>query len=292
MADNCSILVGTLYSGENEFQQSRESLSIQSHTNWDHVVIEGLPEHEAHRCLYRRFMEQRSKYDLFLKLDPDMVFVDKDCLSKIVDQFKDRELGRIQFSLHDWISQSLIMGLHVYRSDAVWKLDSDWFYPDAAPLLSGKALNLWSGIAPIAVHSPDPSPIQAFRFGASRAQKSLKLTTACNPIPGVDGWRRLNKVWMQFVKTKEWRRGLALMAAEMVFSDGLDSEYANYQSGKLKWAFGHAQSLSAEEMYNELRPKWASRFQRFRRRTRMVGMASLRNIPAATINVCKRLVGA
>lgn len=54
------VLVGTLYSGENEFSECKESLEKQTHKGFEHLIIENLPKKEAHHKLFSTFMERKT----------------------------------------------------------------------------------------------------------------------------------------------------------------------------------------------------------------------------------------
>ena len=47
------IYVGTLYSGENEFEECVAAIQNQTYKNYDHFVIRDLPNKEAHVTLFK-----------------------------------------------------------------------------------------------------------------------------------------------------------------------------------------------------------------------------------------------
>ena len=97
------VLVGTLFSYENEFEQCVASLHGQSYPHWVHKVYENLPNKLAHETLYREFMNNAEKFDLFLKLDADMVFMDSKGLAQIVELFQAKpDLDHLQMLVHDY----------------------------------------------------------------------------------------------------------------------------------------------------------------------------------------------
>ena len=100
-----------------------------------------------------------------------MVFINEFALEQIVDLFKTTDdLDHGQFALSDWYSDSLIMGLHVTTNRAIWKKND----VDPIPEISGKRIDLGNGIAPFALHSPNPSPFQTYHFGVHRALKAFQ----------------------------------------------------------------------------------------------------------------------
>lgn len=74
------VLIGTLYTDENEYPEMLRMLRTQTFTNWEHVVLKDLENKEAHDALYRLFMREKENFDFFLKLDADMVFRSPDSL--------------------------------------------------------------------------------------------------------------------------------------------------------------------------------------------------------------------
>lgn len=214
------VLVGTLYTGENEFEQCKHSLQQQTHSNWEQMVFKHLPNKEAHDRLYRTFMEHADDFDLFVKLDADMVFRSKRSLRALVDLFEsESELDHALLAVRDWASDSLIMGLHAYSNRAVWTPSEESLFVDHSPSVPGKQLATKQPPAPLVDHSPDPSPFQAFRFGVHRALKVVQRNR-----PTLDffrsrmQWTLLRNVWRRFTETGHRRLGLILAGAEEVFS--------------------------------------------------------------------------
>ena len=85
------ILVGTLYTIENEFDECVASINRQSHSDFEHFILENLPNKHAHDTLYRTFMERSGDFVLLIKVDADMVIEDEDLFAKIVDKFRVNE---------------------------------------------------------------------------------------------------------------------------------------------------------------------------------------------------------
>lgn len=77
-------------------------------------------------------------------------------------------------AVQDWYSDSLIEGFHMFSDRVSCPVTRDSRFVDASPTTPGKRLKLWDSPAPVADHSPDPSPMQAFRFGVHRALKVVQ----------------------------------------------------------------------------------------------------------------------
>lgn len=260
MIDEPRILILTLYSGENEFDQLLKSLQLQSYANWEHKVFKHLPNKEAHESLYQEIMEHSGEFDLFIKLDADMVFMDSESLKKIVGLFRETEgLDHLQMVVHDWYSDSLIGGLHIYSNKAVWKQNDDRLFVDYPPSIPGKRWVLWDDPSPLVYHSPNPSPLEAFHFGIHRALKVFQ--------PGRKSFRRSNaklqweilkKVWDHFIRSRDRRLGLVLLGASYVIQGKVKQPRYGYTLGKLaRSSFEKKCSqLSAEDLYRILSPRW------------------------------------
>jgi len=217
-------LVGMLFCGENERAQAVAALERQELESWDLFVLENLPNKAAHDALYGEFMARAADYDFFLKLDADMVFRHERGLTTIRDLFAaDPGLEGMMFDVHDWYSDYLTPGLQVFRSSVRWAPHADPLMVDPMPRMTGRAVRVTKAPAPLVVHSPDPSPLQAFRFGVHRAMKMLQLD---RPAAARDRGRFevhyviLQATWDKLRESNDARRALAIAGAEYVAREG------------------------------------------------------------------------
>lgn len=253
------ILIGTLYSGESEFQQCIESLRSQSYPQWEHRVYRNLPNKEAHDTLYREFMNMSDEFDLFLKLDADMVLIDSHGLETIVDLFRTRRgLDHLQMIVHDWFSDSTIMGAHVYSNRVVWTVNNENLFVDSSPPVPGNRWRLWGEPAPLIIHSPDPSPFQAFRFGVHRALKAVQPDRNSFHLKHAQTqWCVLKSVWRHFRRTGDRRLGLAVVGADQVIQGKVDQyQYDNTKRDELLQIYTPFSELTADELHSLLRIRW------------------------------------
>lgn len=284
------VLVGTLYTGENEFEQSKRSLQQQTHTDWEHVVYEHLPNKEAHDRLYRTFMERADDFDLFLKLDADMVFRSEKSLQTLVDFFKrEPELDHALLAVHDWASDTLIMGLHTYSNRVVWEASEEDLFVDHSPFIPGKHLSTKRSPAPIVDHSPDPSPFQAFRFGAHRALKVLQRDRLDLAVfRSRMQWDLLGNVWQRFCRTDIRRLGLIILGAEQVLKGEVSQAEYDDDSDDLRRRFERTfADLPIEAIKKRLRSHWKSGLQRESIYLQKVGIGRL--LTSACVEIPKRL---
>lgn len=220
--DTPRVLIGTLYTGENEFSHLKETLRQQTYKNWEHIVFENLENKLAHETLYRHFMEHQTDYDLFLKLDADMVFRTPESLEELVRLFRSiPELDHLMSPVLDWYSGLLIPALHMFSNRVTWtdELLNDHLFVDPPPRFPGKRIFWREAPAPFVLHSPNPSPHQAFMFGVHRASKVVQVN---RPVPVFDRnrarsqWRLLKAVWRRFEETRDSRLGLCIYGADLV----------------------------------------------------------------------------
>jgi hypothetical protein len=68
------------------------------------------------------------------------------------------------------------------------------------------------------VHSPDPSPYQAFRYGIHRALKAVPDRRKKDPRRSVLPWSLLKNIWRAYCRHGDARRLTALIGAETVLS--------------------------------------------------------------------------
>ena len=270
------ILVGTLYTGENEFEQSKRSLQRQTHEDWEHVVFKHLPNKQAHDRLYRTFMEHADDFDLFLKLDADMVFRSKTSLQTLVDLFESEpELDHALLAVQDWASDSLIMGIHAYSNCAVWTSSDEELFVDHSPSVPGKRLSTKKPPAPIVDHSPDPSPFQAFRFGVHRALKVVQRDRSnLDFFRSRMQWTLLRNIWRRFTETGLRRLGLIIAGAEEVFARNVTRKAYDETSDVLRSRFKRDYAdCSADVLAETFSSRWKGPYSFWKAYLETVGLS-------------------
>lgn len=259
------VLVGTLYSGEKELDRCVDALTQQHYCHRSHFIIEHMPERAAHDELYRRFMHNAGEYDLFLKLDADMILTDPGKLGAAVKLFEDSpELDHAVFTVQDWMTDSAIIGIHMYRNRVRWARRGDDLFADLPPQLQGKRRYVTHGPpSPLADHSPDPSPIQAFHYGLHRGIKAFQTgLDETRPAYAVAHWRGLKRLWRHFDRVRDLRLGLALMAVEHVLTHPADPDFCNYTNPRFWQTFAMYEPMTPQQIHAHLRPAWDSPVRR------------------------------
>ena len=124
-------------------------------------------------------MRNVSNYELFVKIDGDMVLKSNTVLSEMVDYFvANPSLDHAVFSVLDWFSQSALMGLHVFSNRCDWPSLDDDLFVDPTPVFPGDEKLVWTDPSPVAWHASNPSNEQSFRFGYHRYLKILQRGTS------------------------------------------------------------------------------------------------------------------
>ena len=259
MTDQKRVLVLTLRTDENEFEQSVAALEAQTHNNWEQVVFTNLPNKEAHDALYATIMQRSGEFDLFVKLDADMVFRDAEALAQLVGLFDaDETLDHVQSVVHDWYTDSPMMGLHAYTARCRWSQRDEQMFVDYRPEFPGHRIDLTAPPAPFVLHGPDPSPYQAFLFGVHRANKVYQYDRLLiRRGEARSQWRNLQRVADHYQRSGDRRLGLLLLGAEDVRDKELSPDSYDIRSRMaVQERFEERNRLSDDEIREMLASRW------------------------------------
>ena len=183
------ILVGTMACGEKEFPACQQAIAAQKYVIVKHYVIENKPEIVAHQELFQYWNENRSDFDLFVKIDADTVLEKDDSLFKLWKIFStDSEISAVQTGLLDYFSNQMISGLNSFSPEVSFSIPTDPLFCDRIEEVGHKKIlkpKDTLDIFPIARHCLYPSPKQAFHFGYRRWSKGqLNIVRNC-----LDAWK-------------------------------------------------------------------------------------------------------
>lgn len=296
-----SVLVLTLFSGEAEYGKCRASLQSQTFRRWDHRVFEGLPNAEAHRRLYETIMAERDRHEIFFKLDADMVLADSEVLSDLVQVFEERpDVDHLLVAVTDWMTDSLIIGAHLFSRRVRWKEHGETLYVDPDPEFPGRKVVVERPPRDLVFHAGNPSPLQAFHFGAHRALQASQVHRRLRDVRAHNAriqWQYLERVWGHYRRSGDRRLGLAILAADAVFRKELPETVNEYTDPSLLRAFENASSLENDEIRRRLSGRWNSPAARRRMWLRTLGPAKTTIVAArvlrdAAARSVKRISGA
>ena len=74
----------TLENGENEFKECVEMINKQVTESYNHVIVSGLNELDAHLELGKIWNMDRGKYRLLVKIDADSILMSENSLERIL----------------------------------------------------------------------------------------------------------------------------------------------------------------------------------------------------------------
>src|SRR5690554_2319106 len=168
------VLVVTLYSGENEFEECLNSVRSQVGAKCDHKVIKNLPKHEAHQKLYKLFNDSRQSYDFMVKLDADMAFATEKSLTNLLEFFDDG-IEVVSATVLDGLTGMDMDAIHIYTNRCFFHYDSgDPLFTDQVKIeFPGRKLKIVDHDHNV-MHAFDPSEFQSFMFGVHRAMKVMQ----------------------------------------------------------------------------------------------------------------------
>jgi hypothetical protein len=168
------VLVGTLYSNENEFLESRKSALVQTNCIVDQYIVKDLNEFDAHNVLWDVFNSRSKFYDLVVKLDADTIIIQPNLFEKVHSALTSSDFDGIQLSLFDHFSKSSIYGLgtflpHVEFAAAKSKLFADRAIDrDKYKIELGKKVGFLDDAG---FHCRFPNSEQSYRYGLHRWKK-------------------------------------------------------------------------------------------------------------------------
>ena len=228
------VLVLTLNSGENELSSSLDMLKMQSYKKWEQIVFSNMSNREAHDTLYSCIMTHTNNYDIFIKLDADMVLKDRYSLEKIVEFFEcNPEVDQANFSVFDTMSGLDIMGVLVFTNKAYWPKSEETLFVDHTPIIPGKRLLVWDTPAPVALHCPNPHWFQSFHYGVHRALKATQRGRKKRWIQSALQWHLLMRVWKHYQRSKDRNRAFFLLGVLSVLKHDVDSSANEYNNQSL-----------------------------------------------------------
>lgn len=177
------VLVLTLHTNESELAQNRESVLCQRPYRVDHIVYTGLPNQVAHETLYRSIMKNSGSYDLFIKLDSDMVFTNDSSVKRIAEFFiNDKFLDHLNLPVFDHPSGTFLMGFHCFSNRVNWQFPLDELFVDRFPDISGNRICDPLFSERVVEHMPFSSEMQNFWLGYHRASKIRQRGREINPV--------------------------------------------------------------------------------------------------------------
>lgn len=252
------VLVGILYSGENEYEASISALKLQKFQNKEFFVIENLPNKLAHDTLYSSFMNRADDFDYFLKLDADMVFAHQNVLSAMVETMQKDNLAHLFAWVNDIPSGVKIPGIQMFKSDTKWLGSDEQLNVDYPPQIKGQSKSVfgenWIN------HMPSPDEYQLFRYGVHKALKSIQPDRISKNLKkGILHLTILNGMARKVeVNEMLW---FALIGATLVYQKAFDSIEYNSDQTKKYFEILKTKPLKFEILKNTAKEFWSNEVQ-------------------------------
>lgn len=227
-------LIGIMYSGEAEYELCKESIRTQTHKDWDWFFIEHKPAKEAHELLYRGFETRSSDFDAFVKIDADMVLASEDFLKNVSKVFESSNYNHLEILVEDFYVGKLIPALHVYLSSIRFDIDEDetatldhvHYHTQKLAITDPK-----NELVPAAFHCPNPTPFQAFHYGAHRGIKY-------NEKKELKYLKNILGCFANYLKNPREKRIIyAYYGGYIALKNRLMADHINYENAKLEHLF-------------------------------------------------------
>lgn len=233
------LLIGILYTIENEFEQCIAAIQSQTHQNFDYFVVEKLPNKEAHETLYNRFMNNADRYDFFIKIDADMVLVRKTFFEEVIKKMQQNpQVDNLEIAVYDFFTDRLIYGLHSYKNTVKWNKTNEIIFVDKNTQKINHLYYNKADLAPAAYHCPNPSKFQAFHFGLHKAVKVTQHTQYTFDYWGCKlHWDNILKIKKHYQKTKNNLLAYALAGAYIAIKQKLQPKHVNFDNCETKKIF-------------------------------------------------------
>ncbi len=226
------ILIGILYNIEPQYDLCIESIKMQDYTSEvQYFVLQGLSKKEAHDKLYSRFMENSYEFDLFIKLDADMIIKQKDFFKFVSNLFiLDNKLDWVRILIYDFFLKENISGLNIYRSTVKWNTNKDNYFTDR--ILDINSVRKDLGIDPDKrwlTHCENASLYQHFNFGFHRAIKLFQFDSKVRFYSYLH-WKVFIKIYRLYVTNKDLKSLLILSTLIYVYKYKITGDAINESS--------------------------------------------------------------
>jgi len=232
------VLVGTLHTIENELDRCTASILAQRGCHVEHFVIEGESKRVAHDELYRTFMRRAGEFDLFVKVDADMVIQSPSLFARIAERFgQDPTIDQLEIAVHDFFTDGHVMGLNSFRNTVRWPERGSSLFTDATPVPADRHAQDHDHLAPAALHCPDPTAFQAFHFGVHKALKLLEAVAEGRSRRVQRHWHNMEATWRHFLRRGDPRLGLASLGSELALRGLFRPEHVDYSDPFARGAF-------------------------------------------------------
>ena len=157
-------------------------------------------------------------------------------------------MNALIISVHDWFSDRLIEGLHVYRSDVRWEANDERVFVDRACLPANQIVYDRTTLAPAAYHCPDPSPFQAFHYGLHKGVKVLAAIRGHRRATAEFHITNIEQTWRHFLRQGDRRLALACLGAELALAGWFEARHVDVQDNHVRDVLRDYEDLNADAL--------------------------------------------
>ncbi len=178
MVDNkIKVLFLVMYSGEGDYEKCIESAKNQIGIESDFYEVKNLSLKDAHCAIYSYWNEHKDKYDMFVKLDADMVLVNQTKVIDVWNEIKDTKLGILCVWVDDFLRKRLVPGMIFGTKHCTFNIDNvingekavfDTGMYVIEPGYTFTDQRIADKLAPSALHGYYSLPVQLFAQGVKR----------------------------------------------------------------------------------------------------------------------------
>ena len=244
------ILVGIIHSNEPQVEDCIKSVKSQKyHDAHDLFIISGLTKRNAHDELYSKFMESKGEFDIFIKLDGDMIIERKDFFAFVEECFlHNTNLDWIRLEVFDYFLKENMSGLNVYSKNVNWVSNSNNYFTDRTMIQDSVRDD--KGIVPSVKwisHCNNATLYQAFNFGFHRAIKAFQFNTKQKAFSTLQ-WKAFSRIY-KLNKSDSSQINLIIIASLVyVINNRIGDTAINEGSSKKKEAFSFLSEMANDEL--------------------------------------------
>lgn len=245
------ILVGVMHCIENELDACLAAIRGQTHQDHEMFLVQNLPNRKAHNTLYQTFMQRASEFDFFIKIDADMVLARATFFEEVIDKMQYLpEADNLQIAVHDYFTNQLIYGLHIFRSTVRWNVRSnERVFVDRIELIN-KRVNDKTELAPAAYHCSNPSDFQAFHYGIHKGVKVIQRNNMFQKdyFSAYFHWNNILRIEQHYLATRDNRLALAYIGAYLAMVGKFSDKQVDYTNALVKELFSRLQSGDRDDI--------------------------------------------
>lgn len=223
------VLAITLHTFEADYERCLDGIRRQTHQQLEHICFHDLPSTQANQVLYQTFMDRADKYDLFIRVDADMVITDPTLVEQVVERMAGApEYDILTLYIDDFFTGRLISGLHTYRTNVRWKVD-DPVNPERHDIPPHRILIDRDGLGRAVLHGHGASPLEALQFGIHRGVKLRSWLIRRRRDKVFSFARVVDRLWQNFKRKRDRRVALAVLGAELGLRGVFGPQHLSHQ---------------------------------------------------------------